>query len=153
MVSLWGSKNGEEHDEGDDAEQNGDDSNQQTRRSGGREPDERTRLLPPRSDGFLDPDDPAVCCTEMRRQQYTNSLSGIPVQSLERSGSPLLYRPLCHNQLPLVGAAPRLNLRQPADDAFSWLRLLRFLIHHPHAWQPSCRHPLLLYTFQSHASG
>lgn len=59
MVSLWGSKNGEEHD-GDEAEQNGDDSNQQSRRSGGREPDERTRLLPPRNDGFLDPDDPAV---------------------------------------------------------------------------------------------
>ena len=60
MVSLWGSKNGEEHDEGDDAEQNGDDGNQSTRRSRGREPDERTRLLPPRNDGYLDPDDPAV---------------------------------------------------------------------------------------------
>ena len=65
MVSLWGSKNGEEHDEADDAEQNGDESNQQTRRSGGRQPDERTRLLPPRNDGFLDPDDPAVCPAEM----------------------------------------------------------------------------------------
>ncbi len=67
MVSLWGSKNGEEHDEGDEAEQNGDDSNQQTRRSGGREPDERTRLLPPRNDGFLDPDDPAVCLAKLHR--------------------------------------------------------------------------------------
>ena len=60
MVSLWGSKNGEDRDEGDEAEQNDEHSNQQPRRSGGREPDERTRLLPPRNDGFLDPDDPAV---------------------------------------------------------------------------------------------
>jgi pimeloyl-ACP methyl ester carboxylesterase len=60
MVSLWGSKNGEERSEGDEAETSGDDSRQQPRQSGGREPDERTRLLPPRHDGFLDPDDPAV---------------------------------------------------------------------------------------------
>ena len=64
MVSLWGSKNGEERDEGDEAEQSGDDSNQQPRRSAGREPDERSRLLPPRNDGFLDPDDPAVCLSK-----------------------------------------------------------------------------------------
>lgn len=60
MVSLWGSKNGEERSEGDEAENSGDDSRQQPRQSGGHEPDERTRLLPPRHDGFLDPDDPAV---------------------------------------------------------------------------------------------
>lgn len=60
MVSLWGSKNGEERSEGDEAETSGDDSRQQPRHSGGREPDERTRLLPPRNDGYLDPDDPAV---------------------------------------------------------------------------------------------
>ena len=60
MVSLWASKNGEERAETDDAEENGDHGNQDTRRSGGRDPDERTRLLPPRNDGYLDPDDPAV---------------------------------------------------------------------------------------------
>jgi len=60
MVSLWGSKNGEERNDGDETEQDGGDSRQQTRHSGGPEPDERTRLLPPRNDGFLDPDDPAV---------------------------------------------------------------------------------------------
>ncbi len=60
MVSLWGSKNGEEHPEGGEGEHNGEDSRQSQRHSGGAEPDERTRLLPPRSDGFLDPDDPAV---------------------------------------------------------------------------------------------
>ena len=59
MVSLWGSKNGEERNHGD-AENDGEDSGHQPRHSGGREPDERTRLLPPRNDGFLDPDDPAV---------------------------------------------------------------------------------------------
>ena len=61
MVSLWASKNGEERAETDEAEENGDHGNQNTRRSGGRDPDERTRLLPPRNDGYLDPDDPAVC--------------------------------------------------------------------------------------------
>ena len=60
MVSLWGSKNDEERPEGEDAETNGEDSRPPPRHSGGREPDERTRLLPPRNDGFLDPDDPAV---------------------------------------------------------------------------------------------
>ena len=60
MVSLWGSKDGDERNHGDDAENDGGDSGHQPRHSGGREPDERTRLLPPRNDGFLDPDDPAV---------------------------------------------------------------------------------------------
>ena len=58
MVSLWGSKNGEEQQhENDDAPN--DDNNRQPSHHG-REPDERTRLIPPRNDGFLDPDDPAV---------------------------------------------------------------------------------------------
>ena len=60
MVSLWGPKNGEERAEGDDTEHHGGDDREHTRHSGGPEPDERTRLLPPRNDGFLDPDDPAV---------------------------------------------------------------------------------------------
>ena len=62
MVSLWGSKNGEDQNDGD-ATIEGDDGRQAPRHgdSGrGRNPDERTRLLPPRSDGYLDPDDPAV---------------------------------------------------------------------------------------------
>ena len=61
MVSIWASKNGGERAEADDAEEYDDHGNQNTRRSGGRDPDERTRLLPPRNDGYLDPDDPAVC--------------------------------------------------------------------------------------------
>ena len=63
MVSFWGSKNGEEPGDGDGgASADGDDSRQPARHgdAGGRIPDERTRLLPPRNDGFLDPDDPAV---------------------------------------------------------------------------------------------
>lgn len=57
MVSLWGSKDGGErqHENGDDNEE---DTRQQHRQS--READERTRLLPPNNDGYLDPDDPAV---------------------------------------------------------------------------------------------
>ena len=64
MVSLWGSKDGEEDQTGDrdpNAE-NGEGSGP----NGGRrshEADERTRLLPPRRDGYLDPDDPAASAT------------------------------------------------------------------------------------------
>ena len=60
MVSLWGSKDGEEDQAGDrdPNAQNGEGSGLNgARRS---EADERTRLLPPRRDGYLDPDDPAV---------------------------------------------------------------------------------------------
>lgn len=64
MVSLWGSKNGsEEHADGDgDASADGENSRQPSRRGDrrGRDPDERTRLLPSGNDGYLDPDDPAV---------------------------------------------------------------------------------------------
>lgn len=62
MVSLWGSKKDEE----DETPQNGDhDEAEGSRPTSGRQPDrrdpdERTRLLPPRNDGYLDPDDPAV---------------------------------------------------------------------------------------------
>lgn len=62
MVSLWGSKDdGDDREDGDVTPTNEEASRQHTpRQSGGRDPDERTRLLPPRNDGFLDPDDPAV---------------------------------------------------------------------------------------------
>ncbi|KAI4173101.1 MAG: hypothetical protein LQ343_003211 [Gyalolechia ehrenbergii] len=57
MVSLWGSKNGDERQHANDGG-NEEDNRQPSRRS--REPDERTRLLPSHNDGYLDPDDPAV---------------------------------------------------------------------------------------------
>lgn len=62
MVSLWGSKDdGGDREDGDTTPTDGEASREHApRRSGGRDPDERTRLLPPRNDGFLDPDDPAV---------------------------------------------------------------------------------------------
>lgn len=62
MTSLWGTKkkdNGEQHDSEDNMARDEEDSR--------REPTERDRLLPqqqqhrpPHSDGYLDPDDPAV---------------------------------------------------------------------------------------------
>ena len=64
MVSLWGSKNGGEDNDGDGAAStDGENSRQPSRggdRRGGHDADERTRLLPHRNDGYLDPDDPAV---------------------------------------------------------------------------------------------
>lgn len=64
MVSLWGSKNGDERDQDDsetpqDAEQ-GEAGNYSRPQRSQREADERTRLIPPHPSGFLDPDDPAV---------------------------------------------------------------------------------------------
>jgi len=61
MVSMWGSKKGEHQDNSQtdpESDSRHDDYEQ-------REPNERTRLLqqrppPPHSDGYLDPDDPAV---------------------------------------------------------------------------------------------
>ncbi|KAI9802431.1 MAG: hypothetical protein M1825_002815 [Sarcosagium campestre] len=59
MVTLWGGKDGDDSSKphsGDDTSQRGESASRPTH-----EPDERTRLLPPRGhDGFLDPDDPAV---------------------------------------------------------------------------------------------
>lgn len=62
MVSLWGSKDdGGDREDGDATPTNEEASREHApRQSGGRDPDERTRLLHPRNDGFLDPDDPAV---------------------------------------------------------------------------------------------
>ena len=63
MVSLWGSKNGEEEEhENGDTQQESEGSRPNTRQPDRRDPDERSRLLPPRRDGYLDPDDPAVSC-------------------------------------------------------------------------------------------
>jgi hypothetical protein len=58
MVSLWGSKKADDENEAVTAAPPHDDYERE-------DPDERTRLLPPRpaaphSDGYLDPDDPAV---------------------------------------------------------------------------------------------
>ena len=62
-------------------------------------------------------------------------------------------RPLHHHHLPMVGTAPSLDIRQPANDALPWLWLLRLLVHDSDSWQPSRRYTLLLYTFQSHGMG
>ena len=66
MVSLWGSKNGEERAEDNEGDHESESPRQPARHSGGSEPDERTRLLPPRRDGYLDPDDPAVSLPNAR---------------------------------------------------------------------------------------
>lgn len=61
MVSLWGSKDGEQQQQdGDNPPTEGENSrNPSHTRQPHSEPDERTRLLP-RNDGYLSPDDPAV---------------------------------------------------------------------------------------------
>jgi hypothetical protein len=68
MVSLWGSKKG---DDLDGNEAGASDNHGHDRR----EPDENTRLLqsrppPPHSDGYLDPDDPAVNIQSMPLRKH-----------------------------------------------------------------------------------
>lgn len=80
MVSLWGSKNGESNQNGDDRdhEQDGEGSRPSSRQPPGRsshEADERTQLLPPGRGGFLDPDDPAVSLINTPALQLTNTAS------------------------------------------------------------------------------
>ncbi|KAI9795820.1 MAG: hypothetical protein M1835_005142 [Candelina submexicana] len=64
MVSLWGSKNGEEENHsGTATPQDGQASEHHapaSRRENHSEPNERSRLLPPPQGRYLDPDDPAV---------------------------------------------------------------------------------------------
>ena len=74
MVSLWGSKNNENDDGDDGTPTDGEGSRPQSRNPPAerrsRDPDERTRLIPPRHDGFLDPDDPAVGLTFLPMYYY-----------------------------------------------------------------------------------
>lgn len=60
MVSLWGSKKGGEDGEGTASVGNSSSQQQHTQDGSYREPDERTRLLPPQNEHYLSPDDPAV---------------------------------------------------------------------------------------------
>lgn len=93
MVSIWGSKNDtedreEDRAEGEDGETtptNTGDGRQPPRRIGGErgeEPDERTRLIPPRRQGFLSPDDPAVSDVLLSALKYDERSSCRPGFSL-----------------------------------------------------------------------
>ena len=157
MVSLWGSKNGEDQNEGEDrASIEGDNSRQPSRHGDGgrgRNPDERTRLLPPRNDGYLDPDDPAVSTqTLASRHQANDSCPGLAIQPLDRQSSTLHLRPLPCHQLPLVGAPAGLHIRQPAHDALPRVRLLRLLLYHAHSGEPAHCHTILHRTIQAHGN-
>lgn len=70
MVSLWGSKKGDDSAaDGTQHENNGPPHEEAASRHS--EADERTRLLPPpsRHDGFLSPDDPAVSYSPLKQPQ------------------------------------------------------------------------------------
>ncbi|KAL9623788.1 MAG: hypothetical protein Q9160_002019 [Pyrenula sp. 1 TL-2023] len=61
MVSLWGSKkNGEDEEDGSTRDTSSSQQQHPRDTSHRREPDERTRLLPPQNEHYLSPDDPAV---------------------------------------------------------------------------------------------
>ena len=153
MSSLWGSKK----DGNDETHQNGDQEEAESsrpatgRQPDRRDPDERTRLLPPRNDGYLDPDDPAVCILRFEGFLTANrQLIGISLQLMECQSSSLFLNPPPRHQLPVVGGSTRLNFREPSWIKYSWIWLLRLLIHYRHRSEPTHRNPLLLHTFQSH---
>lgn len=87
MVSLWGSKdNGEDRNEDDSAQAGeGEESTgrQTSHHAGGRDPDERTRLLPPpRNDGYLNPDDPAVSGMGLHRKHQDANITQVSPYNL-----------------------------------------------------------------------
>ena len=133
------------------------------------EADERTRLLPPPSHGYLSPDDPAASypfLSELNRNKVleklrnlssqllrtceavANELTGISVQPLERTILALLHCALHHHKLSLVGAAVGIYLRGLTWIALARFWLLRFLIHDLNFGTSPDRPPILLNTFQ-----
>ena len=132
MVSLWGSKSSNPKDEdGDDTQDDGagerggeSSRNTSSHRQEHRQPDERSRLLP-RNEGYLSPDDPAVCLSQMN--QLAGRLTdhtGLSLQPLERSCPQILLRSLLGPHIPLVDSPSRIDLRQSAIYEYSRLRLL-----------------------------
>ena len=96
-----------------------------------REPNERDRLLgahnPPHSDGYLDPDDPAVW--ERMRDHVLPTISlinltGLPLQPLDCPRPSLPVRPVPRHHLRLVGAAACEHLRFASRIAHQGFRLL-----------------------------
>lgn len=148
-MALWGNKNDDDPDR--PVSQNGDSSSHvvQPRAS---EADERTRLLPPPSQGYLSPDDPAVSSSSSAflwllnrpSEEMLTLLPGIALQSMERSIFALLYGPLRNHNLPMVGAVTGIHFCQSTRNALSWIRFLRLLIHDPHTWTSDTQPAILL---------
>lgn len=166
MVSLWGSnKDGDENDaeNGSTTPRNSEGGSRpppSRREYERREADERTRLLPaqprpPHSDGYLDPDDPAVSylfATQPSRGMKTDKHNvGVSLQPLDRPIHPLPDNPLPGHHLLVVGAATCQHLCLPSWSSHAWLRLLRLLLHYPERRHASCCPPLLLGTLKSYA--
>lgn len=155
MVSLWGSKKDDDPEDTSARPQNGGESSEHAEPRVS-EADERTRLLPPPSQGYLSPDDPAVSSPPWRMIQFLPLLlnecqriglsmwTGISVQPLERTILALLHSPLHLHNFPLVGLAVGICLHQPTWNALSRLWLLRFLIHNLDTWSSSDCPPVLL---------
>lgn len=159
MVSLWGSKN---NGNGDDQPRSRDVSpaDGEGSRDGSqryRDPDERSRLLPPpRRDGYLDPDDPAVCLSYLsyipetvRKADHLNL--GLALQPMERTSSPLLDAILPHHHFHLVDYPTRIHLRVATVLELSGFWLLQLRIHYPHRGEPPHHYPILLDSIQSNA--
>jgi len=139
MVSLWGSS-GNKKDSGQTGPLlHDDESGDVTRRHS--ETDERSRLLPPPAhgnNGYLSPDDPAVRLEHPQLLTLLLMTSGFAIQPLERPVLEILYRLVLDHDLPLVGVALHLDLRQPTRNALSRIRILRFFIHNVNPREPCC---------------
>ncbi len=160
MVSLWGSKNNGNGDDQprsrDVSPADGEGSRDGTQRY--RDPDERSRLLPPppRRDGYLDPDDPAVCLSypsymvdTVRKADHLNL--GLALQPMERTSAPLLDAILPHHHLHLVVDLTRIYLCISTVHGLSGFWLLQLRIHYPYCSEPSHHRHVLLDSVQSDA--
>lgn len=128
-------------------------SHQPSRRS--EEPTERTRLLdrprpPPNSDGYLDPDDPAVCSPVFIQSVYL-TIPGIAIQPLDGSRYALPDHPLPRHHLLVVGTIAGIHLRLPSWPTHPRIRFLRLCLHMSNPRQSPRRNHLLRYPCQRSA--
>ena len=164
MSSMWSGKDNGDQDglraeephpipNDDGASRSSRRSHQPSRRS--EEPTERTRLLdrprpPPNSDGYLDPDDPAVGSPVFVYKVHL-TVPGISIQPLDCSRYALPDHTLPRNHLFVVGTFVSVHLRLPSWLTHPWIGLLRFRLHMSHPRQSPRRNHLLRYSCQRSA--
>ncbi|RDW74068.1 putative mitochondrial integral membrane protein [Coleophoma crateriformis] len=151
-MTMWGSKKDDSDDPAEVRNENGDSGEAAAPRLS--EADERTHLLPPAPprEGYLSPDDPAVCFNPSATTSKLTCVTGLALQPLERTVPPILHGALCHHNLLMVGPAPGLDLRQPTWDALERFGFLRLLIYDPDPWPTHCGTAVLLDSFQGSAN-
>ena len=153
MKSLWGQKKDDPARLEESSRGHNEDSGNAPVRAY-HEPTERTRLLPPENNqGYLSPDDPAVCSSSHSSCLYRrakNDHLGISVQSMERACFAGTVPASSGSELCVVDVPFSVHLRQPTAPAFAGLRFLRILVYHISHGIFGSRLALLLRAVQAH---